>query len=286
MTTHTTPRDGAGDDAVPRPTRKEALAAAEKAWQEAEVERAKADMRAMKPWRGAPSRADKVLLGLAIGVPAVLMATMPLRPFLLADHPVLLAFLTGSHASVGAGAAFASIGTIPLWLIIVAGVVGKIKIDWLLWLIGRRWGKNIVRFLVQGERGRELADRAKTMNPWIMRTLIPLSYLPGIPTGIPHVLAGATGMRLRTYLLLDALGALLTTVAVAAIGLTSGQAGVDLVLLIDKYALWCMLAIIFGMAAIPVVRSSREQKARRAAALSEAAEAYDAETARIEAAGH
>lgn len=283
--THSAPRDGTGGDAPPRATREEALRAAEKAWQEAETERAKADMRAMKPWRGKPARADKVLLGLAIGVPAVLMATMPLRPFLLADHPVLLAFLTGSHASVGAGAAFASIGTLPLWLIIVAGVIGKIKIDWLLWLIGRRWGKSIVHFLVQGERARELADKAETMNPWIMRTLIPLSYLPGVPAGIPHVLAGATGMRLRTYLLLDTLGALMITTVVATIGFTSGQTGVDIVLLIDKYALWCMIAIIFGMAAIPVVRSTREQKARRAAALAEAAEAYDAETARVEAAG-
>lgn len=279
--THTGPRDSAGESPPPRPTREEALKAAEKVLQEAENERAKADLRDMKPWQGKPARADKVLLALALGIPAVLLATMPLRPFLLADHPVMLAFLTGSHAAVGAGAAFASIGTLPLWLVVVAGVIGKIKIDWLLWWIGHRWGKGIVHFLVQGERARKLADKAETMNPWVMRILVPLSYLPGVPSGVVHVLAGATGMRLRTYLTLDALGALMMTTVVAAVGFTSGQAGVDVVLLIDKYALWCMLAIIFGMAAIPVVKSTRDQKARRAAALTEAAETYDAETARL-----
>ncbi|WP_370446552.1 DedA family protein [Nocardiopsis sp. L17-MgMaSL7] len=265
----------------PRPTREEALTAAGKAWDEAEAERAIAHWKSQKPWPGTMQRQDRVLLWLLIGIPAFFLLTMPLRPFLIADHAVPLAFVTGSHAAVGAASAFAGVGQGSLWVVIVAGVIGKVKIDWLFWWVGRRWGRGIVAFLVPSERGRQFAERLETMNPWVMRLLIPLSYLPGVPAGIPHVMAGVSGMRLRTYLLLDVIGALMITAVVAAIGYHSGQAGVDVVLLIDSYALWLMLAIIFGMAAIPTYTSIRDQRARRQQALGEAAEAYDAETARL-----
>lgn len=285
MTTKTDTPQGPGDEATAeasaRPTRAEALKAAEQEWDREEAERGKAQWKGMKPWQGTMKRQDKVLLWLLIGVPAFFLLTMPLRPLFIADHPVPLAFVTGSHAAVGAASAFASIGQGSMWLVIVAGVVGKIKIDWLFWWVGRRWGRGIVDFMVPSERGRRFANKLETMNPWVMRLFIPLSYLPGVPGGIPHIIAGVSGMRLRTYLLLDAIGALMITAVVAYIGYNSGQTGVDLVLLVDKYATWAMLALIFGMAAIPVYTSVKDQRERRAEALKEVAEAYDAETARL-----
>ena len=289
----TTKTDGAsGQDGDPtiepteptratRATRAETLKAAGQEWDREATARGKAEMKDMKPWQGRLQGQDKLLLTLAIVIPAFFILTLPLRPYFIADHPVGLAFVTGSHAAVGAGAAFASIGEGSLWLVIVAGTFGKIKIDWLFWWLGRRWGRGIVNFLVPGERGRRFADRLQAMNPWVMRLFIPLSYLPGIPAGIPHILAGANGMRLRTYLLLDTIGALMVTAAVAAIGHTSGQSGVDVVLLIDQYAMWVMIALIFGMAMIPAIIKVREQTAERKRFLREVGEAYDAETARL-----
>lgn len=270
------------ENTTPRPSRDEALRKAEEAWQEEENERAQAQMRDLKPWTGKAQRQDKILLWLALGIPAFFLLTMPLRPLFIADHPVPLALLTGSYAAIGAGSALASIGQETLWIVVLAGVVGKIKIDWLFWWLGRRWGRGIVRVLVPGERARRFADRLETMNPWVMRLVIPLSYLPGVPSAVTHVIAGVSGMRLGTYLLLDALGALVVTGTVAWIGFTSGQTGVDLVLLVDRYATWLMIALIFAMAMVPAYLSSRDSKRRKAAALAEAAEAYDAETARLD----
>ncbi|WP_017616331.1 DedA family protein [Nocardiopsis salina] len=238
-------------------------------------------MRNLKPWSGKAQRQDKILLWLAVGLPAFLLLTIPLRPLFIADHPVPLALVTGSYAAIGAGGALASIGQETLWVVVLAGVIGKIKIDWLFWWVGRRWGHGIVRFLVQGERARRFVDRMESMNPWVMRLVILFSYLPGVPGGIPHIMAGVSGMRLRTYLLLDALGALMVTAAVAWIGFSSGQTGVDLVLLVDRYATWIMVALIFAMAMVPGYMASRDSKKRRAAALAAAAEAYDAETERL-----
>ncbi|MFE9246834.1 DedA family protein [Nocardiopsis sp. NPDC006938] len=282
-TTRDTPREHGPQDTAPspRPTREEALQRAGRAWDEEESRRAKEQWRNQRPWPSTMKRQDKVLAWMLVGIPAFFLLTMPLRPLFIADHALPLAFVTGSHAAVGAAAAFASIGEAPLWLVIVAGVVGKIKIDWLFWWVGRRWGQGMITFLVPSERGRHFAERLQTMNPWVMRMLIPLSYLPGVPGGIPHIVAGVNGMRLSTYMLLDALGALLVTAVVAGIGYGSGQAGVDVVLLIDGYAVWLMFALIFAMAAVPAISGIRDMSVRRARVLKEVGAAYDAETERL-----
>lgn len=281
MTTESTDPRSSGTSPG-RPSREEALQAAEKAWNEEESRRAEAKLRDLKPWEGEAQRQDRVLLWTAICVPAFFLLTMPLRPLFIADHPVPLTLATGSYAAIGAGGALASVGQEAFWMVLLAGVIGKIKIDWLFWWLGRRWGHGIVRFLVQGERARRFADRLETMNPWVMRLVIPLSYLPGVPAGVTHVIAGVSGMRLRTYLFLDALGALMVTAVVAWIGFTSGQVGVDLVLLVDRYAMWIMIAVIFVFAMAPTYLSTRDSRKRREQALAEAAAAYDAETARSE----
>ncbi len=239
---------------------------------EAQKEEARAALRALKPWEGRATRQDKALMAAFVGVPLFFMALTPLKPFLIAHHPVLLEFVTGSNAAVGAAAAFARIGEIPLWLVVVAGVVGKVKIDWLFWWVGRRWGRGFVNLIAPGDRAQRFADRAQDMSPWIMPVAIVLSYLPGIPTVFVLVIAGWTGMRLVPFLLLDALGALVLTASVASVGYAAGQTGVDIVLLVDRYALWFALGIVVVMAFVPVFKQNRAQKRAKAAAEAKAAE--------------
>jgi membrane protein DedA with SNARE-associated domain len=244
---------------------------------EAQKEEARAALRAIKPWEGRATRQDKALMAAFVGVPLFFMALTPIKPFLIAHHPVLLEFVTGSNAAIGAAAAFARIGEIPLWLVVVAGVVGKVKIDWLFWWVGRRWGRGFVNLIAPGDRAQRFADRAQDMNPWIMPVALILSYLPGIPTVFVLVIAGWTGMRLVPFLLLDALGALVLTASVASVGYAAGQTGVDIVLLVDRYALWFTLAIVVVMAFVPVFKQNRAQK--RAKAAEEAGTAEEAATA-------
>lgn len=239
---------------------------------EAQKEEARAALRALKPWEGRATRQDKALMAAFVGVPLFFMALTPLKPFLIAHHPVLLEFVTGSNAAVGAAAAFARIGEIPLWLVVVAGVVGKVKIDWLFWWVGRRWGRGFVNLIAPGDRAQRFADRAQDMSPWIMPIALVLSYLPGIPTVFVLVIAGWTGMRLVPFLLLDALGALVLTASVASVGYAAGQTGVDIVLLVDRYALWFTLGIVVVMAFVPVFKQNRAQKRAKATAEAKAAE--------------
>ncbi|GAA1086872.1 hypothetical protein GCM10009605_26050 [Nocardiopsis composta] len=228
-------------------------------------------LRDVLPWKGKATTTDKALLGSILGIFALMMVLLPLRPYLIASNPVLLEFLTGSKAAIGSAAAFARIGEIPLWLAVFAGTVGMAKFDWLFWWTGRQWGRGIVDLFASGDRAKRFAARAQELNPWILRFGVLAAVLPGVPSALVYALAGWTGMRLVTFLVLDVVGALAMTGLVAGLGYGLGQHAVDVVLLVDKYALWVSLAIIIGIAVLSSVRESR--RAARKAAAGEAGDA-------------
>ncbi|WP_350276393.1 VTT domain-containing protein [Kribbella sp. HUAS MG21] len=206
------------------------------------------------PWEGPVTRGDLALMGAIIGVVAIGLALRPVKPFLLASHPVLLEFLTGDLIAVGAAAAFARIGEAPLWLVIVAGATGMVKFDWLTWWTGRRWGLGIIKMFTTSERAVRFAARAKELSPWTLRIAVVLALFPGVPTPVIYAMAAWAGMRLVTFLLLDLAGAALMTGLVATLGYSAGQQAVDLVLLIDRYASVVSLTLLATAALIPLAK--------------------------------
>ncbi|OYO20964.1 DedA family protein [Enemella dayhoffiae] len=216
------------------------------------------------PWEGKPSRGDKVLLGSMFAITGFYLAMLPVKPFLIANHPILLEFVTGSKAAVGAGAAFARIGQAPLWLVIVAGVVGAAKFDWLFWLMGRRWGGRVVRMFAPNDRARARIDKAEQLPRWVGPLAVCLAVLPGIPAAMAYAFAGWQKLRLGWFIALNVLSTAVIVGVVAGLGYSAGQAAVDLVLLVDKYALWVSLALIVGAAFWSSWKQARKQKANGA----------------------
>jgi membrane protein DedA with SNARE-associated domain len=206
------------------------------------------------PWQGRPTRVDLALMGAILGVVAIGLALRPLKPFLIASHPVALEFATGDLVAVGAAAAFARLGEAPLWLVILAGAVGMVKFDWLTWWTGRQWGEGIIRMFTTSERVLRFAARATELKPWILRVAVLLAVLPGVPTAVVYAMAGWARMRLTVFLLLDLAGALLITGLVAALGYWSGQRAVDIVLLVDKYASVVSISMIGLALLFPLVK--------------------------------
>ena len=100
-----------------------------------------------------------------LGVVGLGLVIRPLKPFLVAEHPMLLEFVSGDLLAIGAGAAFARVGEAPLWLVVVAGAVGMVKFDWLAWWAGRQWGAGIIRIFTVSERAQRYAARATEWNP-------------------------------------------------------------------------------------------------------------------------
>jgi membrane protein DedA with SNARE-associated domain len=212
------------------------------------------------PWQGPATRVDLALMGAILGVVGLGLVIRPLKPFLIADHPVLLEFVSGDLVAIGAGAAFARVGEAPLWLVVVAGAVGMVKFDWLAWWAGRQWGPGIIRIFTTSERAQRYAARATEQNPWIVRLAVVIAVLPGIPTAVVYAAAGWARMRLATFLLLDLIGAVLMTAVIAGLGYSLGQRAVDVVLTIDRYASVVSLTTITVALLIPVVKRWIQRK--------------------------
>jgi len=210
--------------------------------------------RRLVPWHGPASRTDTALMGAILGVVALGLVMRPLKPFLLASHPVTLEFLTGDLTAIGAAAAFARIGEAPLWLVVVAGAAGMVKLDWLTWWTGRQWGGGIIKMFTTSERAQRFAGRATELDPKILRAAVVLAVLPGVPTAVVYAMAGWARMRLATFLLLDLAGALLMTGLIAGVGYGLGQHAVDVVLLVDRFASVVSLTLIAVAAVIPLVK--------------------------------
>ena len=214
------------------------------------------------PWQGPATRTDMAVMGAILGVVALGLVLRPLKPFLLASHPVLLEFLTGDLTAIGAAAAFARMGEAPLWLVLVAGAAGMVKLDWLTWWTGRQWGGGIIKMFTTSERAQRFANRATELDPKILRAAVVLAVLPGVPTAVIYAMAGWARMRLATFLLLNLAGAFLMTGLVAGVGYGLGQHAVDLVLLIDRFASVVSLTLIALAAVIPLVKRRIRRKVR------------------------
>lgn len=208
----------------------------------------RAALREVLPWEGRPTRGDKVLLSSMFVISAFFLALTPFKPFLIARHPLLLELVTGNTSAIGAAAAFARVGHTSLWLVVAAGVLGSMKFDWIFWLMGRRWGARVLRLFATSPGMRERVERGGDMPRWVAYAAVLAGVLPGVPTALAYAFAGWQKMRLATFLLLDAISSALWVSLVAGLGFWAGQRAVDIVLLVDKYALWVSLALIFGMA--------------------------------------
>ncbi|WP_211189501.1 DedA family protein [Actinomycetospora sp. TBRC 11914] len=209
-----------------------------------EIEAAKQQWRDMRPWDSPMAGADKALIGSLVAVVALMLLTLPVRPFLIATHPVALSAVTGSLSAVGSAAAFARVGGTDLWVVVATGVLGMIKFDWLFWWAGRRWGAKGVRFFTPPGRAGRFVARVRSWPPWTTALLVVAAAFPGIPSAPLFLLAGLAGMPLVAFLVLDAIGSGLVVGLVAGLGYGLGQTAVDVVLTINQYALWVSIALI------------------------------------------
>lgn len=207
----------------------------------------KVDYGKKKPWKGKAQTADKVIIILVIIFMLYNFGVRAYTPFLLAENPILLSFLGSSTAAVGAAGAFANVNGTSLVIPIVVGVLGSIKLIWLFWWAGRRWGSGIIEFISPTPKIAERFVRLKEKK-WIGILLLLVSELPGVPQLLIFLLVGWQKMNLFVFLLISAIASSFWIGMVAIVGYQSGQTGVDIVMTIDKYAIWITFIFIFVVA--------------------------------------
>ena len=201
------------------------------------------------PWEGKPRRVD-ILCWAAITLSGLYyLAILPWRASLVGTHPVISELLNGSTEAIIAAAAFARVGHGSIPIVLLASLVGLMKFDLIYWWAGRLWGEKILElFLGRSKRQRRRSERfVARVNRWGRRftwpAVIIAIFLP-IPQAIVYAVAGWTGMRWVTFLILDAIGTLAWAGMLAGLGWALGQHAVSVAQTVSKYGLWVSIAIV------------------------------------------
>jgi len=197
------------------------------------------------PWAGRP-RAVDILCWAGIVLSGIYYwALLPFRAPLVGTHPVVLELLNGSTEAIVAAAAFVRIGHGSLVVVLLAALVGLMKFDWLYWWAGRLWGERLITLLSgKRNRGHKYMSRVQRWGrkfTWPAMVLAPL--LP-IPTAIIYAVVGWAGMRLVTFLILDAIGTLLWAGLLAGLGYELGHHAVVIAQQISHYGLWISIGLV------------------------------------------
>ena len=214
------------------------------------------------PWKGKPSRSD-VWCWVAFSLTGVYaLVLLPLRPVLLGANPYLLAALGGSRVSavtIGALAA-TGVGFWPLGLLL--GTFGAIKFDALYWWAGKLWGRGLLE-MVSGRSARAArnAARAERLAQRFGVLAIVITYLIPLPSAVVYATVGAAGMRLRTFLLVDALTAATTRGLLIWLGYAIGQPAVEVLEVVARYSWYLSIALLAGV----LVTTVRQSRTRRSA---------------------
>lgn len=191
--------------------------------------------------------------GLLAGVVAAYALSLA-TPSLLAHHALLLEALSGNVPSVIIGGAHARTGQESLLLVLLAPVCGVLIYDVFFWWAGRLWGNTM---LVRFARTPRAQQRLVRTEGWVARrgfwTLLVAYFLP-LPNAALYVLCGTSGMRLRVFLVGDALGTLLWTGFIAALGWQIGKPALDVVDAINHYSLIVTVALIAVVVLVSAVR--------------------------------
>jgi membrane protein DedA with SNARE-associated domain len=213
------------------------------------------------PWEGPASRGDLLCFAAIAFSGLYYLLLLPAVPALVGTHPVLLELFRGSMTSMITMGALARTGHASLLVAILAGIPGSMMFDWVYWWAGRRWGSRALTMLV-GNR-----PRAARRIPWVRRIAqrygwlaVIVAYFLPVPNVLIYAAVGWTGMGLVTFLLLDAIGALLWTGLMVGLGYAIGQRAVDVAHAVSHYALAATIALIVAIIVRQAWASKREAR--------------------------
>ena len=201
------------------------------------------------PWGdGQAERPDRFLIAAIALSSLYLLAWIPLTPVLVADHPVLLELFKGSMSGMVTMGAKARIGEASIVVAVLAAIPGLMIFDWIYWWAGKRWGRNAINLFIGNHP--KAAARTARLERVIHRfgwVAIVIAYFQPVPNVLIYAAAGWTGMRLRTFLLLDLIGCLLWIALCVGLGYAIGQSAVDVAKGISHYALYLTIALVVAI---------------------------------------
>lgn len=196
------------------------------------------------------ARVDKLLLA-GIGLrTAYGIAMLPLIPALIGTRPLLLTLLSGSTVAEVALGVEVRVGDTPWWLAIAAAVPLWLASDWLYWLAGRRWGDRALELLTRRNDNRRRRQRIERTHAAMHRLgpagVVLAKFIP-VPPQLVYAVAGAGGMRLPVFLVLNLLGVTLAATVVIGLGFAVGEQAVGLIEGFQRYAALVSGVVVAGL---------------------------------------
>jgi membrane protein DedA with SNARE-associated domain len=169
-----------------------------------------------------------LLLAPVLAITVAATVANALAPTLLADHPLLLLGLNPLFRYMVATAVL--VDPVPFFMV---ALVGKLATDPIFYFLGRRYGDAAVRWI---EQKMGAGEYVRTVERWFVRARYPVVFLA--PNRLVCTLAGATRMRLRSFIVLNLTGTLTTIfVARSLSGALAGPIGA-FVRFTDRYQWW------------------------------------------------
>ncbi|MCF4007327.1 VTT domain-containing protein [Corynebacterium uropygiale] len=206
-----------------------------------------------------PGKRDYLILAYILVGLVLSMAFIPLRAWFL-NHAEIYALLVGGYTSAVVGGAQSTAGGTPAWAIVAMTLVGSLYLMPQWWLIGRYWGREYLEQMSSQSpsMGRWTRRLENLSTPALMGATV-LSYIPFLPTLIIcNLLSGIRKIPLWAVLLINAVGTLLRNSIFAYLGVRYGQEVLQVVSVVNRYALWVTLALVV------IMIISIRQKARQA----------------------
>lgn len=218
------------------------------------------------PWRHKPTRKDWACMGWIAFLGIFSLCMLPLRAWLLGspDRLPWLVALMGSRSGTAALGSVVSTGGSQPWVWpILLGTLMSIKLDWVYWWAGKLWGHGMIEVWAgQSERSRKNYERAERWAQKLGWLGMFVAYVP-IPLpimAVVFVLAGASGMSWKKFVVLDFISALLWLLLYFGFGLVVGEPAVAVLEWYAKVANYVAIGLIVVIIVLAVVRSSKKAK--------------------------
>ncbi len=212
------------------------------------------------PWKGKPRRVDIACWACFSLIGLYSIATLPLRPILLSLNTYALAAVSGSSiAMVDLGSSLRAGQSQWWWLGLIIAACSVMKFLWVFWWAGRLWGHGIIE--VVAGRSRWAARTAHIAERLAERFGAPALFLvwfiPFVPGAIVDAFVGNAGMKLRTFLGINFVAALLNRSIYFYLGYRLGEPAKDLVDLISKYSYYISIALVIGIVGSAIIKNRR-----------------------------
>ena len=216
------------------------------------------------PWKHKPGKSDYWCMGWIGFLGLFSLAMLPLRGWLLGLSPQVLLGVTGSRTGAAATGALVSVGTARHWYWwMLLGSLMSIKLDWVYWWAGKLWGRGMIE--VWAGASERSAKNYERMERWAIKLGwlgILVAYLP-IPLPLMpviFVLAGASGMSILRFVILDFVAATVWNGGFILAGYAIGDPAVDVLNGYAKIANWVALGLVAVVVVIIMRRSAKNAK--------------------------